>query len=198
MVVDDDRRIRELHAKIVKTMGYAVETAADGIEALAKLPLGIDVVLLDAEMPNMDGFEVARRIREAPEYVTLPIVMVSGLEGAGVRRRAIEVGINDFVAKPVNADELRMRLRWLVELKKAYDLLGDRNARLERSVEQRTDGKAGPLRSDTSTTPTSTRCDAWPWRRSSRTPTPPATSSGSAGARPCSRKRSACRRGRWR
>ncbi|MGE0158758.1 MAG: HD domain-containing phosphohydrolase [Gemmatimonadales bacterium] len=138
MIVDDDPKVRELHAKLLKAMGYTPETASDGIEALAKLPLGVDVVLLDGEMPNLDGFEVARRIREMPEHATLPIVMVTGLEGPGLHRRALEVGINDFVTKPVNGEELHLRLRWLVELKRAYDRLNERNVRLERSVEERT------------------------------------------------------------
>jgi putative two-component system response regulator len=138
MIVDDDPKVRELHAKLVKSMGHTVEIAADGIEALAKLPLGIDVVLLDGEMPNLDGFEVAQRIRDTEKYASIPIVMVTGLEGAGLHRRALEVGINDFVQKPVNAEELRLRLRWLLELKRAHDRLEDRNVELERSVDQRT------------------------------------------------------------
>jgi putative two-component system response regulator len=138
MIVDDDPKVRELHAKLVKSMGHTVEIAADGIEALAKLPLGIDVVLLDGEMPNLDGFDVAQRIRDTEKYASIPIVMVTGLDGSGLHRRALEVGINDFVPKPVNAEELRLRLRWLLELKRAHDRLEDRNVELERSVDQRT------------------------------------------------------------
>ena len=60
LVVDDDPSFLVLHASFVKALGYDVETASDGIEALEKLPLDIDFVLLDAKMPAMDGFEVAR------------------------------------------------------------------------------------------------------------------------------------------
>jgi putative two-component system response regulator len=119
-------------------MGYDVEVASDGIEAITKLPLGVDLVLLDGEMPNLGGFEVARRIRSTPEYATLPIVMVTGLVGRGLHRRALEVGINDFVMKPVDAGELGLRCRWLLELKHAYDRLNDHNLTLTRSVEERT------------------------------------------------------------
>jgi putative two-component system response regulator len=138
MVVDDDAKVLSLHAKLLQSMGCEVEVAADGIEALAKLALGVDLVLLDGEMPNMDGFEVARRIRSSPEYGALPIVMVTGLDGPGLHRRALEVGINDFVAKPVHVDELALRLRWLLELKRTQDRLKDQNAELTRSVEERT------------------------------------------------------------
>ncbi len=138
LIVDDDPKVRALHARLVKSMGYDTEVAADGIEALAKLPLGVDLVLLDGEMPNLDGFDVATRIRASADYRTLPIVMITGLVGVGLHHRALEVGINDFVPKPVNAGELALRLRWLLELKRAYDLLADQNLSLSRSVDERT------------------------------------------------------------
>jgi putative two-component system response regulator len=65
LVADDDEMIRTLHAEFVRGFGYEVELAADGIEAVAKIGLGVDLVLTDAHMPHMDGFEVARRIRTA-------------------------------------------------------------------------------------------------------------------------------------
>ncbi len=138
LVVDDDPEVRSAHARIVQAFGYHVETASDGIEALAKLPLDIDFVLLDGEMPHMDGFEVAQRIREDPEYAHLPIVMVTGLTRTEDRRRAMEVGINDFINKPVNAQELGLRAKWLLDLKTAYDRLKDHQAELERAVENKT------------------------------------------------------------
>lgn len=138
LIVDDDEKIRELHARLASTLGYETETAADGVEALAKLVLGIDLVLLDIQMPNLDGFEVARRIRERPEHAFLPIVMVSALDGKGEHRRAFELGINDFISKPIDLDELRLRSHWLLDLKKAHDRLTRRGKELEQSVERRT------------------------------------------------------------
>lgn len=138
LIVDDDPKIRSLHARLAAGLGYESETAADGVEALAKLALGVDLVLLDGQMPNMDGFEVAQRIRAMPEYALLPIVMVTGLEGPDEHRRALEVGINDFITKPIDRDVLHLRSRWLLELKKAHDRLNEHSARLERTVESRT------------------------------------------------------------
>jgi putative two-component system response regulator len=138
LVVDDDPSIRSAHARLVTALGYQVETAADGIEALAKLALDIDMVVIDAEMPNMDGFEVAKRIRADAENAHLPIVMVTGLTRSQDRRRAMEVGINDFVNKPVDAYELGLRTKWLLELKTAHDRLADQQKQLSRAVERKT------------------------------------------------------------
>jgi putative two-component system response regulator len=138
LVVDDDPEVRKAHVRAVKAMGYEVESAADGIEGLGLLPLGIDLVVLDGEMPNIDGFEVARRIRAMPEHAHLPIVMVTGLTRTEDRRRAMEIGINDFVNKPVDFEDLRLKARWLLELKSAYDRLKRHESELTRAVENKT------------------------------------------------------------
>jgi putative two-component system response regulator len=138
LIVDDEPQIRALHARLVEALGHRCETAADGVEALAKLALGVDLVLLDGHMPNMDGFEVATRIREMDDLGFLPIVMVSGLPGGHQHRRALEVGINDFISKPIDIDELHLRTNWLLELTRAHDRLNERRENLERSVAERT------------------------------------------------------------
>ena len=138
LVVDDDEMIRTLHAEFVRGFGYEVELAADGIEAVAKIGLGVDLVLTDAHMPHMDGFEVARRIRETRGPDELPIVMVTSLEAREDRLRAYEVGINDFINKPVDPTELRLRLKWLLELKSAQDELRRSKETLATTVELRT------------------------------------------------------------
>jgi putative two-component system response regulator len=138
LVADDDEMIRTLHAEFVRGFGYDVEIASDGIEAIAKVGLGVDLVLTDAHMPNVDGFEVARRIRKTRSSEVLPIVMVTSLEAREDRLRAYEVGINDFINKPVDPTELRLRLKWLLELKTAQDLLRRSKENLERTVEDRT------------------------------------------------------------
>ncbi|MEX2467986.1 MAG: HD domain-containing phosphohydrolase [Gemmatimonadota bacterium] len=138
LVADDDELARTLHAEFVRGFGYDVEVAADGIEALAKVALGVDLVLTDAHMPNMDGFDVARRIRETRSPQDLPIVMVTSLEAREDRLRAYQAGINDFINKPVDHVELRLRLHWLLELKAAQDQLLASQATLEATVERRT------------------------------------------------------------
>jgi response regulator RpfG family c-di-GMP phosphodiesterase len=136
LVVDDDPSVRLVHSRYVEMLGYEVEMAADGVEALTKLPLGIDLVLLDLYMPNMDGFEVATRIRAHPDHALLPIIMVTGMDRESWFPRALEVGANDVISKPINADELRIRTRWLMELKSAHDRLQQKTVRLEGSVDR--------------------------------------------------------------
>lgn len=138
LVVDDDEMIRTLHAEFIKGFGYEVEVACDGIEAIAKLGLGVDLVLTDAHMPGLDGFEVAQRIRETRSSEELPIVMATSLEAREDRLRAYEVGINDFINKPVDHTELKLRLKWLLELKTAQDDLRQSKEILETTVERRT------------------------------------------------------------
>jgi putative two-component system response regulator len=138
LVVDDDAEVRKAHARVVQALGYQVETAADGIEAIAMLSLDIDMMVLDGEMPNMDGFEVARRVRENPEHAHLPIVMVTGLTRPADRRRAMEIGINDFINKPVDPEDLGLKARWLLELKSVHDRLKNQQAELTRAVEIKT------------------------------------------------------------
>lgn len=130
---------RVLHSQYVTAFGYDSDTASDGLEALEKLDGDrVDLVLLDAQMPNVDGFEVAARIRENAGHADLPIVMVSGLPEKEDRLRAFDFGINDFIRKPVDPEELKLRLRWLVELKFTKESLAEYQASLEQKVEQRT------------------------------------------------------------
>ena len=149
LVVDDDPEIREMHARMLKRFGHEVETAADGIEALALLPLEFDLVVSDAEMPNMDGFDVAKRIREHLEYAHVPIVMVTGLANRADRLRAYDVGINDFINKPVDPDELKLRTQWLLELKTSRDALERHQQELEATVEKKTGALREALRQST-------------------------------------------------
>ena len=138
LVVDDDEDSRKTLVRVLKHLGYETEEAADGIEALAKLVLDADLVLLDATMPNMDGFEVTREIRANPALRDLPVVMVTGLDSQDDRLRAVDVGVNDFLTKPFNLPELQLRIGWLLRMKDATDALKEQRAALEAAVERRT------------------------------------------------------------
>jgi putative two-component system response regulator len=136
--VDDEELNRELLQGMVECLGHESEIARDGREALARLSPAIDLVLLDVMMPGMDGLEVARRIRTDPEYGDLPIVMVTALADKADRLRAVEAGANDFIAKPVDRTELRVRTTSLLKMKAAQDAVKRHRAELETLVQTRT------------------------------------------------------------
>jgi len=138
LAADDQEETRRVLQRALTALGYEVEVASDGIEALAKLPLGADLVLVDARMPGLDGFEVARRIRADREHGDLPIIMVTGLDSREDRLRAVEAGVNDFIAKPFELTELRVRTESLLRLKEATDALKQHRAELEQTVAKRT------------------------------------------------------------
>ncbi len=138
LVVDDERVNRELMEAILTGLGYRVELAEDGFEAVAKLGLDIDLVLCDLMMPGMDGFEVVRQIRAHEKVSDLPVCMVTSLSGKEQRLRAVEAGANDFVAKPVDRLEIEVRVKALLKMQQAQKALKRHRAELEETVERRT------------------------------------------------------------
>ncbi|HEV8579834.1 MAG TPA: HD domain-containing phosphohydrolase [Thermoanaerobaculia bacterium] len=138
LVVDDVDQNRMLLEGMVESLGYEVETASDGMEALAKLPLDVDLILLDVMMPGIDGYEVAQRVRANAAFADLPIIMVTALDSREDRVRAVQAGASDFIAKPVEKTELLVRLASQLRLKEAQDALRRSQAELEQKVEQRT------------------------------------------------------------
>jgi putative two-component system response regulator len=138
LVVDDEPQNRLLIGEIVRSLHYGVEIACDGREALAKLSPAIDAVLLDVKMPGMDGFEVARRVRQQQQYDDVPIIMVTMMDSREDRIRAVQVGVSDFIAKPVDATELMVRLSAQLRLKDAQVAQKRHREELEEQVAERT------------------------------------------------------------
>jgi putative two-component system response regulator len=138
LVIDDDDGIRKITQMLVEGLGHEVDPAGDGIEGLAKLQLGVDLVLLDVVMPGLDGFDVCRRIRQDPHGKDVPVIMVTTLETREHRLRAVEAGANDFISKPVDETELRVRATSLLKMKDAQDEVKRYQAHLEDMVEART------------------------------------------------------------
>jgi sigma-B regulation protein RsbU (phosphoserine phosphatase) len=113
LVVDDNRVNRLLLMALLQRGGFAnISVAEDGADALLQVEaLCPDLVLLDLMMPNLDGFEVCRRIRADPSNRDLPILVQSSLSGSEDRTRAFAAGATDFVSKPINSTELLSRVR---------------------------------------------------------------------------------------
>lgn len=118
LVVDDDRVNREMMTRRLAHMGFVVETAEDGREALERLRAAdYDLVLLDILMPVMDGFETLQHIRANPLWSTLPVIMLTGLDDAESTGRCIAAGAEDCAPKPFNAVVLRARITSALEKK---------------------------------------------------------------------------------
>ena len=107
MVVDDSVTVRKVTARLLERQGMDVLIAKDGVEAVALLQeRRPDVMLLDIEMPRMDGFEVARQVRHDDQLADLPIIMISSRTGSKHTDHAEELGVNRFLGKPFQENEL--------------------------------------------------------------------------------------------
>ena len=145
LVIDDEGGSRSTLSRVLETFGFEVEVARDGIQGVAMLPLEFDMILVDGEMPNMDGYEVARTVRGSPDTAHLPIIMITGLRKDGDRLRALQEGIDDFIRKPVGVEELKLRTGRLLAKKHMADALKDQARVLEEVVEKRTRALRGAL-----------------------------------------------------
>lgn len=111
LVVDDHQLSRELLKAYLAGAGYDTIEAADGAEALEALETETpSLVLLDIIMPKVDGFEVCKKIKETPQTALLPVIMVTGLEDFDAKMKALELGADDYINKPINEQELLMRV----------------------------------------------------------------------------------------
>ena len=148
LVVDDlPANVRLLDA-VLSPRGYRVLGAGSGPEALALVAEHRpDLVLLDIVMPEMDGYEVCRRLRQDPATAFLPVVMITA-SGDQERLLAIEAGADDFVAKPFDQAELVARVRSLLRIKRYHDTIEGQAAELaewNRTLEQRVQEQVGQL-----------------------------------------------------
>ena len=115
MVVDDSVTVRKVTGRFLEREGFRVITAKDGVEALQLLQDHLpDVMLLDIEMPRMDGFEVAKNIRSSSRLKDLPIIMITSRTGEKHRERAFSLGVNKYMGKPYQEDLLLTNIHELL------------------------------------------------------------------------------------
>ena len=139
LVVDDEERNRRLLVAMLEAEGYTALEAADGPQALELARESPpDLVLLDIMMPGMDGYEVAQQLKADAATTAIPVVMVTALDDRESRLRGLEAGAEEFVTKPVDRNELRVRVKNLLRLKEFGDFLADHNRILEAQVKERT------------------------------------------------------------
>lgn len=127
LIVDDDYAGREAIRGVLFSQGYCVLEADNGQKAIEMAQNHIpDLILLDLMMPGMDGFEVCQRLRRDPILCEVPILMVTALDDRESRLRGIDAGADDFVSKPYDRMELRLRVRTIVRLSRYRHLLLER------------------------------------------------------------------------
>jgi adenylate cyclase len=132
LVVDDLAANRKLMHAVLEPRGFLVRSVSSGEAALAVLEQDdVDVVLLDVLMPGLDGYATCARIRADPRTAMLPVVMVTA-SGTQQRLRALEVGADDFIAKPFDQAELVARVRSLARVKRLHNTVVEQRAALER------------------------------------------------------------------
>ena len=139
LVVDDEILNRKLIEAMLKPQGYEVFTAVDGEDCLLKVAENPpDLILMDIMMPNMNGFEVVTKLKAQEQMALIPIVMVTALQDVNDRVKALEVGADDFLTKPVDRMELRARVRSLLKVKAYNDHMVNYRQELEREVAKQT------------------------------------------------------------
>lgn len=113
LVVEDDKHARKLLETILKKQGYSVFTAEDGIKAMEMLDnQHIDLIILDVMMPNMDGFELAKELREGGSMI--PILMVTAKHLQEDKKKGFIVGADDYMTKPIDTEEMLLRVKALL------------------------------------------------------------------------------------
>ena len=131
LVVDDDSTMRLLARMTLEQAGFGVEEAADGRDALAAFErLRPDIVLLDVQMPVLDGFDSCAALRTLAGGELVPVLMMTGLDDSDSINRAYEVGATDFITKPIAWPMLGHRVRYLVRANRAFLDLTESQARL--------------------------------------------------------------------
>ena len=115
LIVDDDAGSRLLMRRALERSGFVVSEAADGAAAVAAVEAGAcNAVLMDVEMPSMNGYDACKLIRALPGGAHLPIMMVTGRDDVASINHAYEAGATDFLAKPINWNLLGHRVQYLV------------------------------------------------------------------------------------
>jgi Osmosensitive K+ channel histidine kinase len=139
LIVDDNPQNLHILAKILQENNYEIEFATNGEAALGWIKdRKFDLILLDINMPGMDGFEVCRQIRSNPVMDNIPVIFLSAETDRGSILKGFDLGAQDYVTKPFDSRELLARVRTHLLLKDSLEKLKNLNKTLEEKVDERT------------------------------------------------------------
>jgi putative two-component system response regulator len=139
LVVDDDPGIQGMMRRILVRSGYHVHSADGGQAAFDQIAVKIpDLIILDLSMPGLDGFEVAAYLKSRPETQQIPILLITGLDTSKNHVKAMDIGVNDFLSKTAEPEEILARIRSHLKIKQLNDELSDYRKSLEKMVALRT------------------------------------------------------------
>jgi len=139
LIVDNDVHVRKLLEVLLRGQGYQTLTAGSGKEALAMvMQHAPDLILLDIQMPDMDGYAVARHFKGNSATANIPIIMLSAQSDQKARIAGLEAGVEDFLGKRIVSTELWLRVRNLLRLTAFGDYQADHSLMLEEQLQQRT------------------------------------------------------------
>ncbi len=139
LVVDDDPGVQHMMRRILSRSGYNVHIADGGKEALDKIAADFpDLIMLDLSMPMLDGFEVATYLKSNPKTREIPVILITGLASSQNHVKAMDLGVNDFLSKTAEPEEILARIRSHLKIKQLNDQLNDYRAFLERMVALKT------------------------------------------------------------
>lgn len=138
LIVDDVSKNIQVAANILQSSGYQMAFAQDGPTALAQIETHrFDLILLDIMMPQMDGYEVCRKIRDNPANQDIPIIFLTAKDDADSIVKGFELGAMDYLTKPFNGAELRARVKTHLELFRTKKMILETNERLNREIVER-------------------------------------------------------------
>jgi putative two-component system response regulator len=139
LVVDDDPGVQRMMRRILSRAGYNVHIADGGKEAFDKIAAGLpDLIMLDLSMPMLDGFEITTHLKSNPKTREIPIILITGLASSQNHVKALDLGVNDFLSKTAEPEEILARIRSHLKIKQLNDQLSDYRASLEKTVALRT------------------------------------------------------------
>jgi two-component system, cell cycle response regulator len=133
LVVDDNQDNIEIIAARLRFRGYEIMEASDGHQALGLVRAAApDLILLDVMLPDIDGYEISRRIKGADDLPFIPIILVTARDSTQDKVAGLDAGADDYLTKPINFPELEARVRSMLRIKRLQDELAEKNLELER------------------------------------------------------------------